>query len=58
MSLINEAVIKAERETTDVRAPEDVYPQNIVFLAGRQSDHRFLSLALGALVLGGLAVPR
>jgi len=57
MSLINEALKKAGRETGDDALPENAYhPQKVFFLAGRQSSHRLLSVVLGALVLGGLAV--
>ncbi|HUJ78955.1 MAG TPA: tetratricopeptide repeat protein [Nitrospiria bacterium] len=56
MSLINEALKKAERETEVGNAPEFAYPQKIFFSAGRQSHHRVLSLGLGALLLGALAV--
>lgn len=57
MSLINEALKKAGRDTGDDALPENVYhPQKVFFLAGRQNRHRLLSLLLGALVLGGLAV--
>jgi tetratricopeptide (TPR) repeat protein len=56
MSLINEALKKAEGETGDDGTPENAYPQKIFFLAGRQSSHHLLRMVLGALVLGGLAV--
>lgn len=37
--------------------PENAYhAQKVFFLAGRQHSHRFLTLVLGLLVLGGLAV--
>jgi len=56
MSLINEALKKAGRETGADEPLESAYPQKIFFLAGRQGGHRFLNLVLGALVLGGMAV--
>jgi Flp pilus assembly protein TadD len=56
MSLINEALKKAEGETGDVGAPENAYPQKIFFLAGRQGSPHLLGMVLGALLLGGLAV--
>jgi tetratricopeptide (TPR) repeat protein len=57
MSLINEALKKAGRDMGDEMPPENVYhSQKVFFLAGRQPGHRFLTVVLGLLVLGGLAV--
>jgi tetratricopeptide (TPR) repeat protein len=57
MSLINEALKKAGRDMGDDTPPENVFhSQKVFFLAGRQNSHRFLTVVLGLLVLGGLAV--
>ncbi|HXZ26221.1 MAG TPA: hypothetical protein VEI24_08380, partial [Nitrospiria bacterium] len=56
MSLINEALKKAERESEVDVAPEGAYPQKIFFAAGRPGGHRVLVLGLAALLLGALAV--
>ncbi|HTP42535.1 MAG TPA: tetratricopeptide repeat protein [Nitrospiria bacterium] len=56
MSLINEALKKAERESEVDVAPEGAYPQKIFFAAGRPGGHRVLGLGLAVLLLGALAV--
>jgi len=56
MSLINEALKKAERESEVDVAPEGAYPQKIFFVAGRPGGHRALGLGLAALLFGVLAV--
>jgi tetratricopeptide (TPR) repeat protein len=56
MSLINEALKKAERESVADDAPESAYPQKVFFVSGRPGGHRVLSLGLGALLLAALAV--
>jgi len=55
MSLINDALKKAERDTGGVDALENAYPQKVIFVAGRQSHNRLLIWLLGLMVLGALA---
>jgi len=56
MSLINDALKKAEQETGGDDGLENAYPQKVLFVAGRQGSHRLLITITGVLVLGALGV--
>ena len=56
MSLINEALKKAELESAGATPLESADPQKVIFVASRQSRTRPLIWLLGALALGVAAV--
>ncbi len=56
MSLINEALKKAGQEAGGDDALENAYPKKILFLAGRQTNNRWLITLVGVLLVGGAVV--